>query len=323
MSFSGIEERNSCVRSCRIQKCLASNAHDQSLKARQKVLPSLMMVTHINLSLASLASAIFLVTIANDYTKDADSSSDDDVGPMLPSAAPPKKKRRILPHEALYVAALPKGTRYSKSLMHKDQLAFVAFTPRTDFLITASIDGQVSFWKKTSGGETVEFVKQFKAHTDEIRSTSTSWDGRSFASCARDGTVKVWDVVTFDLVAVLNVKSSPSCVCWVHGRARGGVPMLAVGNDVNGDIDIYDGRGESQDPLFTVKSLHRKPVHCLAYNAHWDCVVSADESGMIEYWKPDQSAEKPEGIFSVKSATDLFDFKKVSLLVSIYVLGNS
>ena len=79
--------------------------------------------------------------------------------------------------------------------MHKDQLAFVNITPHTDFLITSSIDGVVKFWKKVAVG--VEFVKEFKAHNGEIYSVAVSQDGRSFASAGADGTVKIFDVVTF------------------------------------------------------------------------------------------------------------------------------
>ncbi|KAL8740316.1 MAG: hypothetical protein Q9190_006969 [Brigantiaea leucoxantha] len=48
----------------------------------------------------------------------------------------------------------------------------------------------------------------------------------------------------------------------------------------------------------------------MAYNSEFDCVVSADESGMIEYWRPGGTYEKPDGVFQYKSSTDLFDFKK-------------
>lgn len=125
-----------------------------------------------------------------------DTSSDDDIGPALPSAAP-KKKRRTLPYEKLYISALPSSPRYSKSLMHKDQLCFVTMTPYTEFLITGSVDGVVKFWKKVAVG--IEFVKEFKAHTGEIKSVSVSADGRSFATAGADKTVKIFDVVTFGM----------------------------------------------------------------------------------------------------------------------------
>lgn len=245
---------------------------------------------------------------------EAVSSSEDDIGPALPSTAspPPKKKRRTLPHESLYLAALPRSVRYSKSLMHKAVLSFVTVTPRTDFLVTASIDGQVSFWKKVGAGEgAIEFVKEFKAHEGEITSVSASWDGRNYASAGKDGTIKIWDVETFDLVAVLNVESAPSSVCWVHGRSGSGQPMLAVGNEQNGEIAMYDGRGERESPVHVLKAMHRKPVIAMAYNTQYHCVMSTDSSGMIEYWQPSGAYEKPDGVFEMKSSTNLFDFKKV------------
>lgn len=123
------------------------------------------------------------------------SSSDDDFGPALPSADAPKKKRRKLPFEKVYMHALPGSPRYSKSLMHKDQLSFVTVSPFTDFLITTSVDGVVKFWKKMAVG--VEFVKEFRAHIGEVMSTSVSADGRSFATVGTDRSVKIFDVITF------------------------------------------------------------------------------------------------------------------------------
>ncbi|KAI9763258.1 MAG: hypothetical protein M1835_007875 [Candelina submexicana] len=235
-----------------------------------------------------------------------DSSSDDDIGPALPSSVP-KKKRRVLPYEKLYIASLPASPRYSKSLMHKDQLSFVTVTPLTDFLITSSVDGVVKFWKKVAVG--VEFVKEFRAHVGEIRSVSVSADGRSFATAGVDKSVKIFDVVTFDLLSMLTLDITPRCVCWVHKRGAS-MPLLAISDEFSLTIDIYDGWGENQKPLHTITSIHRSPVTLMAFNDTYDCVVSADEGGMLEYWRPSGSYEKPDNVFEYKSSTSLFDFKK-------------
>ena len=137
------------------------------------------------------SSTLVSAVIAN---QPAETSSDDDFGPALPSTAP-KKKRRKLPYEKLYISALPKSLRYSKSLMHKDQLSFVSITPLTDFLITSSVDGVVKFWKKVAVG--IESVKEFRAHNGEIKAVSVSQDGRSFATAGADRTIKIFDVITF------------------------------------------------------------------------------------------------------------------------------
>ena len=234
-----------------------------------------------------------------------DTSSDDDFGPALPSDAPKKKKRK-LPYEKLYISALPASPRYSKSLMHKDQLSFVTVTPSSDFLITSSLDGVVKFWKKAAVG--IESVKEFKAHNGEIKSVSVSQDGRSFATAGADKTVKIFDVITFDLLSILQIEIMPKSICWVHRRGAS-LPLLAVSSEASPNITIYDGRGESQAALHTISNLHKSPVHAIAYNNVYDCAISADENGMIEYWSP-STYEKPETVFEFKSSTDLFDFKK-------------
>lgn len=244
--------------------------------------------------------------------QDEDTSSDDDFGPALPSQVP-KKKRRKLPYEKLYIAALPASVRYSKSLMHKEQLCFTTLTPYTDFLITSSIDGVVKFWKKNRDG--VEFVKEFRAHNGEIKSVSVSADGRSFASAGTDNTVKIFDVITFDLLAMLTLDATPKCLCWVHNRGAS-LPLLAVSLESEKAVHIYDGRGENQQPIHTLANLHRSPVALMAYNNEYDCVVSADEGGMLEYWRPSGNYEKPENVFQMKSSTNLFEFKKAKSVPS-------
>jgi peptidylprolyl isomerase domain and WD repeat-containing protein 1 len=54
------------------------------------------------------------------------------------------------------------STVFFQSFMHKDVVTHVIAT-RTDFIISASRDGQIKFWKKMP--ELVEFVKKYKAHS--------------------------------------------------------------------------------------------------------------------------------------------------------------
>lgn len=103
----------------------------------------------------------------------------------------------------------------------------------------------------------------------------------------------------------------PKTVCWVHKRGAS-IPLLAISDEVNSSISIYDGRGENPKPIHVLNKLHRKIVHLIVFNDKYDCVVSADEGGMIEYWRPSEPFEKPNNVFEFKSSTNLFDFKKVS-----------
>ena len=111
---------------------------------------------------------------------------------------------------------------------------------------------------------------------------------------------------------MLTLEETPRCVCFVHRRGDS-LPLLAVSNDSNGVICIYDGRGEQQEPIVILDKLHRKPVTAMAFNNNFDCVVSSDESGMLEYWRSSGTYDKPDNVFKMKSSTNLFDFKKVYL----------
>lgn len=88
--------------------------------------------------------------------------------------------------------------------------------------------------------------------------------------------------------------------------------MLAVSSAASPSIAIHDGRGENLAPLHTVDKLHRQAVHLMAFNDRYNCVVSCDEGGTVEYWspRPERDFEKPEGVFEYKSDTGLFEFRK-------------
>lgn len=101
------------------------------------------------------------------HEDDSGSDGDDLVGPSLTEAAPPMK-RKVLPYEKLYLDALPFAESYEKSYMHRDIITHCLVTA-TDFVITASCDGHIKFWKKMEVG--IEFVKHFRSHlgkTDSI-----------------------------------------------------------------------------------------------------------------------------------------------------------
>ena len=103
----------------------------------------------------------------------------------------------VLAHEKAYLDRLPSSTRYTKSFMHRDTLAYVTVTPFTDFIITTSVDGVVKFWKKEAVG--IEFVKQYRGHLGPVTSVSVSADGLIFVSASSDKTIKIFDVINFGM----------------------------------------------------------------------------------------------------------------------------
>src|SRR3569833_4043437 len=106
---------------------------------------------------------------------------------------------------------------------------------------------------------------------------------------------------------MLELEFTPRCSCCAHKKTAS-LPLLAVSDAQTAVIHIYDGRGERKEPIHTLKGLHRSAVALMAFNDTYDCVVSADEGGMLEYWRPDGNYEKPDNVFALKSATTLFEF---------------
>lgn len=72
---------------------------------------------------------------------------------------------QLVDHEDLFLADLPNSDSYEKSYMHRDIITHVV-TTKTDFVVTASVDGHIKFWKKMEEG--IEFVKHFRSHLSEF-----------------------------------------------------------------------------------------------------------------------------------------------------------
>ncbi|KAF9582283.1 hypothetical protein BGW38_000407 [Lunasporangiospora selenospora] len=235
--------------------------------------------------------------------------SDDDIGPMPATAeddAVQRKHKKPLPHEQLYISRLPSAEMYERSYMHRDAVNFIAVT-RTDFIITTSVDGFLKFWKKTEQG--IEFVKQYKAHLALIAGLAVSDDGLLLATIAKDKSLKVFDVVNFDMINMIKLDFVPSAICWVHKRGEAQA-KVAISDEACPDIHVLDGRGDGKS-IFTITKLHPAPVITMVFNEKYNSVISADEKGGLEYWTPDEEHELPKTVgFELKSETDLYEFKK-------------
>lgn len=234
---------------------------------------------------------------------DGDEEVDADVGPMPPKS----KKRKVLQFEQQYLDALPNAQMYEKSYMHRDTITHVVATS-TDFIITGSVDGHLKFWKKQEGG--IEFVKHYRAHLGSVDGLAASDDGTLCVSISRDATVKVFDVLTFDMIAMMKLPYVPGVAEFIikKGDARS---KLAISDLNSPALHIYDVRSGSDDPVAAFSS-HAAPVTAMRYCPAIDTVVSTDQKGFIEYWSGSTFKAPPPGVvsFSLKMDTDLFALAK-------------
>uniref|UniRef100_A0A7S1FJP1 peptidylprolyl isomerase n=1 Tax=Noctiluca scintillans TaxID=2966 RepID=A0A7S1FJP1_NOCSC len=242
----------------------------------------------------------------------ADDDSDD-MGPMpAPPAVATTKRRKVLRKAHVYLDNLPKGEMYEKSFMHRDVVCFVVGSTSTGFVITASIDGHIKFWKKQHEG--IEFVKHYRAHIGLLVSIVLSQDGKLLATIGEDGALKLYEVESFDMVCMIKMPFKPRAIEFVH---RKGAPaaLMAVSDSDSGKVHIVAPESGKSDALRTLE-LHSQGVHTIKYNPWLHACLSADQSGALEFWDPDTllmpTTETRRGKlkFSMKSETHLYELRK-------------
>ncbi|KAK2968073.1 hypothetical protein RJ640_000488 [Escallonia rubra] len=236
-----------------------------------------------------------------------------DMEPMVgPGPAPRSRPKRPLQFEQAYLDALPSANMYEKSYMHRDVVTHVAVSA-ADFFITGSLDGHLKFWKKKGLG--IEFAKHFRSHLGPIEGLAVSIDGLLCATISSDHSVKIYDVVNYDMMVMLRLPYVPGTIEWVY--KQGDVKAkLAISDRDSSFMHIYDGRAGSNEPIIS-REIHLGPVKVIKYNHAVDTVISADDKGIIEYWNPATLRFPESGVnFRLKSDTNLFEIVKCKTTVS-------
>ncbi|KAH9631712.1 hypothetical protein HF086_014713 [Spodoptera exigua] len=227
--------------------------------------------------------------------KEESDENDGWIGPMPSEASKPKpKKRKVLEFESLYIENLPSSETYEFSYMHRDVVTHIVVT-KTDFVITASQDGHLKFWKKQEEG--IEFVKHFRCHLAPISHVATNTTGTLLCTASPEKTIKVFDVINFDMINMISIEFEP---------------YIADSEKASNKIHIFDGTQTSSTPLHTFQTLHQATVTTIKYNPVYETAVSVDKAGIIEYWTgPKHEYQFPKTVnFESKLDTDLYDFVK-------------
>ncbi|XP_071322219.1 peptidylprolyl isomerase domain and WD repeat-containing protein 1 [Trachinotus anak] len=246
-----------------------------------------------------------------DENQDGDGNGNEEadewVGPM-PSEATKAKKRKVLEYERVYLDNLPSAAMYERSYMHRDVITHLVCS-KTDFILTASQDGHVKFWKKKED-EGIEFVKHFRSHLGVIESIAVSAEGALFCSVGDDQAMKVFDVVNFDMINMLKLGFQPGQCEWIYNPGDA-ISTVACSEKSTGKIFVYDGRGNNE-PLHVFEKMHSSPLSQIRLNPKYRVIVSADKAGMLEYWTGLPSEFKfPKHVdWEYKTDTDLYEFAK-------------
>eukprot|EP00479_Gromia_sphaerica_P002618 TRINITY_DN13084_c0_g1_i1.p1 TRINITY_DN13084_c0_g1~~TRINITY_DN13084_c0_g1_i1.p1 ORF type:complete len:163 (-),score=23.59 TRINITY_DN13084_c0_g1_i1:49-504(-) len=145
--------------------------------------------------------------------------------------------------------------------MHRDVVTHVKVT-KTNFIITASVDGTVCFWKKKHGG--IEFVKRFyRIHSEPVSGLSVSADGSLLCTTSADRMIRFYDVVNFDMITFIEVDFKPS-ICSFINSGSSGRGVVAVAEKGEAKIRVFaSDKGNTPINEFTV---HRNQYVLIDYN---------------------------------------------------------
>lgn len=166
--------------------------------------------------------------------------------------------------------------------MHRDIVDQINSSLETDFIITTSLEGNIKFWKKNYIG--IEFVKQLKAHQGKISGMSVSKSGQYLCTCSfKDESLKIFDISNFDMIHFIKLSFQPYH-CEFISKVKDPNLFIAVSEKDTGNIHIL--KAESKGEVYKTVKIHQHPITSVKYNEDFDCVISTDNSGMIEYWNP-------------------------------------
>ncbi|CAF0896929.1 unnamed protein product [Adineta steineri] len=242
----------------------------------------------------------------------------------------------------LYASFLPSSNYYERSYMHRDVVTHLIVT-QTDFLITGSQDGHIKFWKiitpdyikqqqtaatyqaksndekdpnSTNIPGPIEFVKHFRAHLGPILTLCTNSSGTLLCSSCSDRTVKMFDVLAFDMITMVKLEFIPLVCSFVHS-SRQALSTLAISDSQSSFIYLYDGRTLNiKEPISIISKIgHASSVTIISYCPKYDLAISCDQSSIINYWSPNHLQNLPQEIlFESKLDTDLFELVKRKLI---------
>ena len=119
---------------------------------------------------------------------------------QLASASKPPHSLRFSPDGQILAAVfdkeievwrLPADERHATLKGHTSEVAWIAFAPDSQTMVSASQDGMVKFWSTSTLSETSVLTPEAPATSVDFR-----YDGRMFATSHGDGTVRLWDFAT-------------------------------------------------------------------------------------------------------------------------------
>ena len=143
-------------------------------------------------------------------------------------------------------------------------------------IIAVDTDGNVHYEALTLSQISLHHVLTLEGHTDSVESVSYSSDGRTIASASWDGTVKLWNVESGDIIFTLEGHTGGADALSFSPDGR----TLASGS-WDGAVKLWDV--ESGDIIFTLEE-HTGGVDAVSYSPDGRTLASASWDGTVKLW---------------------------------------
>ncbi|CAB9499845.1 Peptidylprolyl isomerase domain and WD repeat-containing protein 1 [Seminavis robusta] len=246
---------------------------------------------------------------------------EEDKGPdtHVSSTTTKKKKKRPLPD----FRDIPTPGHYQVSFMHRSVVTHVITSWKHAYVVTASSDGIVKFWKRTQvvppetkgddlkkdKGSTpcLEFVKSFTAHVGPVSAlVMEEVDADVCVSVGhQDGIIKLYDVSTFDATAMIKTKEpigSPHASFFRTVTTKGLFLAVASSQKLDGRIFVFSMDDSNLGLVQTIQLHATATITAMAYNAPNNAMYSADSKGILEVW--DCSGTNSDNHTEAQASTD-------------------
>ncbi len=144
------------------------------------------------------------------------------------------------------------------------KFADVAFSPRGEFLASATSNGPLQLWDARTG----QVLRTFTGHRDGVSCVTFSPDGKHLVSGSRDRTIKIWEVQTAQEVRTLSGHADfVSCVAFSPDGQR----LASASKDKT--VRLWDVR--TSETVLTLRE-HSSGVSALVFRSDGQRLATAD-----------------------------------------------